>query len=150
MSGRNRARTAGFTLLEVLVAFIIAALALGVMFDGVLAGMRSSKVAADTERAVAMARSRLAAVQVAVASGAARTMAEQEGDEGDGFHFSVRVRPAAGVTLAPDPDAPTGPGIAPPRATLYAISVAISWAGDGATRQVRLDGAKLVMTAPSG
>lgn len=142
-------RQAGFTLLEVLVAFIIAALALGIMFDGVVAGMRSASVAAHTERAVAMARSRLAAVQVAVGSGAARTMAEQDGDEGEGFRYSVRVRPAARITLPADPDAPTGAGISAPQATLYSISVAISWKSDGGIRQVRLDSAKLVVAAPT-
>ncbi len=138
-------RAGGFTLLEVLVAFIIAALALAVMFDGVLTGMRTAAIATHTQRALALARSRLAAVQVAVASGAAATMAEQDGDEGGGFRYSVRVRTAARVLMPRDPDVAPGEASAPPRATLYAISVTVAWKGDGGNRQVRLDGARLTL-----
>ncbi len=103
-------RSGGFTLLEVLVAFVIAALALGVMFDGVLGGMRAASTAARTEEAVALARSRLAETLVAVSSGAITAVSDQEGDDGNGFHWRVQVRPGASV---PMPRSDQTPGCRP-------------------------------------
>ena len=50
----------GFLLLEVLIAFIIAILALGVLFRATGDGLRASQQAQDYEEAVVRARSHLA------------------------------------------------------------------------------------------
>jgi general secretion pathway protein I len=134
----------GFTLLEVLVAFIIAALALGVMFDAVLGGLRASETASHYQEAVSLARSHIAAVGVSALAGRVLT-----GDDGRGFHFSLRIRPVGTITLprGADDDPSQGPQA---QATLYSVSVTETWRGDGGERQVRLDTARLGAGAAKG
>ena len=139
-----RSRSAGFTLLEVLVAFVIAALALGVMFDGVLGGMRAAATAARTQEAVAMARSRLAETLVAVSSGAITSVSDQEGDDGQGYHWRVRVRPGPSVPMPQSQQAGGGPA-GGERAMMFGVTVTVGWAEDGHNRQVRLDSERLVL-----
>jgi len=137
---RRKHSQRGFTLLEVLVAFIIAALALGAMFSAVLGGLRTATVADHLQEAVTLARSRLAASVAALDAGVA-TQGQHEGDDGSGFHWVVKVRTQAGVVMPRADDA--APTAAASRATLFAISVVVSWTSDGGDRQVRLDGARL-------
>lgn len=138
----------GFTLLEVLVAFTIAALALGVMFSAVLGGLRTAAIADHVQEALVLARSHLAEARAAVASGSVVAQSEQQGDDGHGFHWAVQIRPAASVALPrPDDAQPEAPAS---KATLFAIGITVSWTGDGGHRQVHLDGAKLVARAPAG
>ena len=59
----------GFTLLEVLVAFAIAALALGVMFRAIGTGLGSAAVAARYQQALSRARSHLATATVRLVPG---------------------------------------------------------------------------------
>ena len=84
----------GFTLLEVLVAFIIAALALGVMFEAALGGLRSTETASHYQEALSLARSHLASINAAPLGGRGVS-----GDDGRGFHWSVRIKPAGTITL---------------------------------------------------
>jgi general secretion pathway protein I len=138
---RERRREHGFTLLEVLVAFVIAALALGVMFEAALGGLRASDTASHYQEALSLARSHLASASAAALAGR-----EISGDDGRGFRWTVRIRPVGTVTLprGADEDPSQGPQA---QTTLYAISVTESWRGDGGERQVRLDSARL---APGG
>jgi general secretion pathway protein I len=121
-------RERGFTLLELVVAFVIAALALSVFYQSALAGLGATNVASRYQEAVARAQSHLAALDAAplVAS-------DRQGDEGHGFHWHVRIAPTGTV----DP-AHRGDGAFSSRLTLYAVSVVISW-GPSQRRQVRLD-----------
>jgi general secretion pathway protein I len=135
----------GFTLLEVLVAFTIAALALGVMFSAVLGGLRTARVADHMQEAVTLARSRLAAAMAAVDAGVV-TQGPQQGDDGGGFHWQVRIRPQESVRMPRADDA--APNVAATRATLFGITVIVGWSGDGGHREVRLDGARLEARAP--
>lgn len=137
----------GFTLLEVLVAFVIVALALGVLFDGVLGGMRAAAVATHTEEALAIARSRLAAATSVIHAGSTPQLRAQ-GDEGSGFRWTVQVDAAGSTTLA-RANSLLGGSAGAPQATLYRISVAVAWASDGAPRSVRLDGAATAIQLPS-
>jgi general secretion pathway protein I len=140
----GRRREGGFTLLEVLVAFIIAALALGVMFQASLGGLRATQMASHYEEALSLARSHLAAAAIGGLTGR-----EASGDDGRGFHWSVRIRPVGTATLprGPDEDASDGPQA---RTTLYAITVTETWTSDGGERQVRLDSARLAPGAAKG
>jgi general secretion pathway protein I len=127
----------GFTLLEVLIAFIIAALALGVMFNAVLGGLRASTEARRYQEAVSLARSHLAEITPATLG-----RRELQGDDGRGFGWHMRIVPAGSAALARSPameaaDAPVR------QAMLYAVSVIEQWREDGGTRQVRLDSARL-------
>ncbi len=147
MSAEPRLAERGLTLLEVVVAFAIAALALGVLFDGALSGLRAARVASDYQMATALARSHLAAL----GSGAGLTALEQEGEDGDGFHFRIKVAPGATTTLGRS-DIELAQGTPPMQATLFAVSVVESWTKDGSPREVRLETQRLaaVATARAG
>jgi Tfp pilus assembly protein PilV len=112
-------RAGGFTLLEVLVAFLIGGLALAALTDGARQALRAGRVSGQTEEALARARSRLAAVLV---QGALQPL-DQQGDDGHGFQWFIRVTPVA----------------AAPVATLYEVRVAVAWpGGTDAPRRVEL------------
>lgn len=129
MTGRDP--EGGFLLLEVLVAFVIAALALAVLFDGAIGGLRATSVATRYEQAVARARSHLAAE----GGRASRlTAGVQAGDDGSGFRWQVRVTPIAAMTLHGPPAR---------RLLLYRVGVTESWQADGRHREVRLVTARL-------
>jgi general secretion pathway protein I len=128
----SRTRAAdGFTLLEVLVAFVIAALALGVLFEGAAVGLRSARSAGAYEQAVARARSHLAVIGhgQAVAPGVA------SGDDGSGFQWSTRVTQVAAGRKAPPPESPAAPAVS---YALYDVAVSIGWVEDGRPRSVTL------------
>ena len=127
----------GFTLLEVLIAFIIAALALGAMFDASLGGLRASEAASRYQEGLSLARSHLASVSAAPMSGR-----ELAGDDGRGFRWSMRIRAVGTVTLPRGPDEDPSQG-AQAQTTLYSVSVTETWKGDGGERQVRLETARL-------
>ena len=88
-------REAGFTLLEVLVAFIIAALALAALFSGALGGLRAAATSGRYLEAVSRAESHLAAAT----TGDALAAGDRQGDEGAGFHWHVRIAPAQVATM---------------------------------------------------
>jgi general secretion pathway protein I len=134
----------GFTLLEVLVAFIIAALALGVLFEGGLSGLRAAQTAARYQEAVSRARSHLAALSAP----GALVPGDLQGDDGGGYHWHVRVAPI--TTAAPVRVGDAQSTVFATAATLYAVSVAISWKGDGGRRVVELDSRRLGPAAKQG
>ena len=116
---------AGFGLLEVIVALVVATLALGVLIEALSDALRLDTVATRTTEAVVRARSHLA---MALAN-EAPAPGEQEGDDGGGFRWHVRYE-----TLATDRATDDRPA-----ATLYAVSVRITWERGGGTSEIRLD-----------
>lgn len=124
-----RDRQAGFTLVEVMVAFIIAAISLGVLYKGALGGLLSARVATQYEEAVGRARSRMASI----GHGSAIVPGEQSGDDGGGFRWRTRI--AVAETAQPPGSLVQGATIP----TLYAISVSIAWGEEGSGRNLRLD-----------
>ena len=134
----RRGRTqSGFALLEVMVAFIIAALALGVLFQSGLSSLRSIQTAGRYEEALARARSRLTIAE----HGPPLKPGQLEGDDGGGYRWRVVVAPAAATSVRPL--GMLGPN-RPPRVplTLYAISVWVWWnerGAEGSRHEVRLD-----------
>jgi general secretion pathway protein I len=117
-------RDSGFLLLEVLVAFIIAALALAVLLRGALDGLTATHIASHYEEAVVRARSRLAGIGLAPLAG------DRQGDDGGGYHWHERIVPVATAQTLP----PT---------SLYAVSVAVSWEENGERRVVDLETERL-------
>ena len=113
----------GFTLLEVLIAFAIAAFALAVLYRGAIDGLRTARVAGSYEEAVARARSRLAML----GHGIALTRGELAGEDGGGYHWRIRIAPVAATAAAPRARIP--------HLELYAVSVAVSWAAEGRRRR---------------
>lgn len=145
----------GFTLLEVLIAFIIAALGIAALLQGASGGLQGAQAAAHYEEALSRAQSRLALLQ-------SFQPGEQRGDDGGGFTWRVLVQPG-GSTPAPVSARPPARGAPPPgaatrelpdaaalRLVLYAVDVSILWQLDGSPRQVTLRSQRLGLAAADG
>jgi len=115
-------RQQGFTLLEVIVAFTIAALGLALMYQGVAGGLAATAGAAKTEEAVSLARSHLAAI----GHGEAIAQQESSGVDGDGFEWALHIRPLATRQLALS-DSDRANDSKPTAAILFDIAVTESW-----------------------
>jgi general secretion pathway protein I len=126
----------GFTLLEVLVAFIIAALALGVLFGGGIGGLTAANVARRYQEAISRAESHLAMA----GNGPDFQPQDRQGDEGGGYHWHLRIAPVELGTPAAKGD---------PVAALYAITVTMSWTVDRNTRSVTLQTARTGIAPPA-
>lgn len=118
----------GFTLLEVVVAFVIAALALGMMFKIATDSLQESAISARYEEAVVRAKSHLAMAT----DGGALMPGNWSGDDGGGYHWQLDVRPKSLATTTPN-------GRSPVPIALYDVSVSITWSEGDHTREVRLD-----------
>jgi general secretion pathway protein I len=129
-------RDNGFTLLEVLVALAIAALALIAMFRAGGEGLLAVGTASRYEQAMQRAQSHLAAV----GRDTALLQGESEGDDGGGFRWRLRVAPVASWQVASAGSATS--------ATLFDVEVAISWPGINGGRSVSLRTRRLATAAP--
>jgi general secretion pathway protein I len=128
----SRKQARGFTLLEVVVALVIASLALVGLFRAGSGGLFASDTAARLDEAIERAQSHLAAFgrTGAIAPG------EMEGDDGGGYRWSVRVVP---IAVAPV----TASGQRAGSQALYAVEVRISWRAWGRSRSVALETRRL-------
>lgn len=124
----------GFTLVEVLVALVIALIALGVLFGGVASSLRTARETALWGRAIETAESRLAAI-----ADPASALGEHEGEASDGFRWRTSV---AFISAAAAPN-PARRGIWARGTGLYAVSVTVLWQDGGAEQQFKLDSAML-------
>jgi general secretion pathway protein I len=107
----------GFTLIEVLVAFTIMALALGVLLQTFATGLRNLGTAESYTTAASQARSKLAEIGPIVPL----EIGEHSGDFANGFAWRARVEPYA-------PAVPEGvPG--GPRLAGFEVEVTVSWSG---------------------
>jgi general secretion pathway protein I len=121
----------GFTLLEVLIAFAITAIALTVLYRGGLEGLLSAKQAARINEAVSRARSRLAVA----CHGQAPTPGVRSGDDGGGFSWRTETIREATKLIAGGDDARGAPAS---RADLLTVRVTVSWPGGVRQRDVTL------------
>ncbi len=126
----------GFVLLEVLVAFVIAALALGGLLAAAMAGAGATAAAGAYEEAIARARSHLAAI----GRSGPLLAGTQRGDDGGGFVWQTRIAPLASSSAV---GAGGGPALG-----LYAVSVTIAWHAGRRDRAVTL-GTERVALAPA-
>jgi general secretion pathway protein I len=132
-------REGGFTLLEVLVATVIAAIALAVLFGGIGSGLRATHAALRREEALVRARSHLAALNAT-----ALVPGRSEGDDGGGWRWSTVVRPAeTAAAVSAGPAARVSRPLA-----LYDVQVRISPPGDDGAGPVTLD-TRLIAPAPA-
>ncbi len=118
-----RRRDKGFTLIEVLVAFVLLALVLGTTFEIFSTGLARASELEDHSRALVIAQSRLAVtgVEEAIKEG------DTQGDSEDRrFHWTASVRK---VDDGSDPAAPM-----PSVYAMYRIDVRVAWTG-GDTRE---------------
>lgn len=126
-------RQAGFTLLEVVVSFAIAALAIGVLYQGVGGGLQATATAARTSEALSLARSHLAAL----GRGQAVLVQDTSGPEGAGFTWHLRVRPLGTRQIAlTESDQATD--TRPTSAVLYEAIVTETWEEAGHPHSVVL------------
>jgi len=111
--------SAGFSLLEILVAFVILALTLSVIMQIFSGGLRNAGFADDYSRAVLLAESKLAELGAQPAEG------ETEGVFGEKYRWRSVIRPWAG-----DADTPgMGAQLLPVR--LMEIEVRVAWGEQG-------------------
>lgn len=119
---------AGFSLLEVLVAFAVFSLSLGVLFQIFSSGLRGTEVARNYSHAMIIAESRLNELTVAqeLAPGV------WQGVVDDGYRWIA--------TVSPYDDGSATEGAEGPAA--YRVSVRVNW-GDGEDREIVIDTLRL-------
>lgn len=105
----------GFSLLEVLVAFSILALSLGVLLRIFSGAIANADTARDRERALVIAQSLLASASAE----APQTIGKRSGVYPDGFEWHIDVRPAGEEAV--------GRRIASPVVELWEIRVSVAW-----------------------
>lgn len=82
-------REAGFTLIEVMIAFIIVAASIGIIYRGMLDGVAAEHLANAMHEALSRAQSHMDAVGHGMKIGAV----SQNGEDGSGFHWRVTMSP---------------------------------------------------------
>jgi general secretion pathway protein I len=88
----KRRGEAGFTLLEVMAAFVIAAFGSIALYEAGFEGTASAAAAARVQEAVVRAQSRLASIGILTP-----LQAEQlSGDDGGGYHWQINITPVQG------------------------------------------------------
>jgi len=133
---------AGFTLLEVLVAFAITVPALALLYRQGVVSMGVTQTAAAYQEAISRAQSHLDAL-----SDDGLVPGERDGDDGNGFSWRTRIAPIAAT--APPRPAPRASPYA--RGTsLFAVVVEISWAGTSGPRTLTLRTRRLGPAAAVG
>jgi prepilin-type N-terminal cleavage/methylation domain-containing protein len=137
--GRGRQR--GFSLLEVLIALVIAGIALATVFQAAAETIRSSTTTAHYQQAVSRARSHIDGIGANLVAG------DQEGDDGGGFRWHALVR-AVDSTGKQDTTGKPVPNTDSLVITLYAVTVWIVWRDGPHERMVRLDSQRLLTSAP--
>lgn len=118
-------RDAGFSLLEVLVAFAILAISLGTLFALFSTGFRNVDVARDYNRAVIMAESKLAEIDATQTL----TAGVYEGE------FDPRYRWSAEISEFLADDVATQPVL---QLRIYQVTVTVSWGESPRPRSVVL------------
>ncbi len=119
MSGQGQR---GFTLLEVLVALVIAAFSLALMYNAVSSSLTGVRIAGHYAEALSRARSHLAAI----GQDPAQLIGHHDGDDGGGFAWHLIVEPIPGER------SPNG-------VTVYGCAVTISWQDGLLPRDVTLE-----------
>jgi len=138
--GRARMGQRGFTLIEVLIAFAIAAMALGLLFQAASSSGGAAHLAGNYEEAVSRAKSHMASLgrESDIAPG------EQSGDDGGGFRWRVKITPSAVAQPPQDGQVPNA------RLTLFDVEVSVSWADGGRPHAVVLHTQRLLAQGAAG
>jgi general secretion pathway protein I len=138
-------RDAGFTLLEVIVAFAISALAVGILYEGASGGLMATGSAAKMVEAISLAKSHLAAI----GHGDAIAQQDSSGVDGDGFDWHLHIRPIASREMNLS-DSDRANDTRETSAVLYDVTVTESWTQGGHTRQVAIGTHRLDMRTAEG
>ncbi len=124
---RGGARQAGFTILEVLVAFVVAALLLSVILGGFSQGLSNLRLVDQRAQAVLVAQSRLAEVGVVTPLRPGAFQGVESGDKP--FRWTVNVTPLDWEYAA---------RVAAMGAVLYRVDVEVSWGARGSEKSLSL------------
>jgi general secretion pathway protein I len=135
-------RQSGYTLIEVLVAFAILALALTLLLGTLTNATRQVRWAGDASRAALHAESLLAETGVGEPLREGRTEGQFEGGR---YRWTMEIAPWQ------DPEAPPSVQPVDPGAPmLYALDLDVRW-GDGSARdRLQLQSLRLVTPSPTG
>lgn len=133
---RSRRSAAGFTLIEVLVAFMILTLSLTVLFRIFSGGLGNVTASADYTRAVQIAKSRLAAAGVSDP-----LFPEVIHGDAEQFHWQRAVE-----QYVPREESSGLQG----SLSAYRVTVDVTWTRDGREKQVTLSSLRLKKTAVIG
>lgn len=125
-------KQAGFSLLEVLVAFSIFALSLGVIFQIYSTGARSTALSDEYTRAVIIAQSKLASIGL----DETHDIGEYSGAENDKYQWITRIG-----EVADDDDIDLETNF---RMLKREVEVEVSWDSLGKTRSIKLNTIKLI------
>jgi general secretion pathway protein I len=129
MTSPNSTQT-GYSLIEVLVAFVILSLTLGIMFRVFSAGLRNIDTAADYTEAVVIAESRLATPGVIEPL----VMGQQQGTAAERYSWIRTISPF---------DSRDRGQLSDPAVMAYRIDVSVQWSKFGAERKVQLSTIRL-------
>ena len=131
----------GYTLIEVLVAFAVLALALTLLLGTLSGATRQVRWAADAGRASLYAQSLLAEVGV----GEALQPGRLDGAFEDGrFRWELEVVPYS------DPSRASQPLVDPFMPQLLQLRLVIAWGDGGAAERLVIDSLRLVQPDPAG
>lgn len=122
----------GFTILEVLVAFLVTSLLLSVILTGFSSGMKQLVRADRLSQASLVAQSRMAEVGIVQPLQAAQYFGNDE--QFSDFSWQVNIVPFAWEFAAP---------LAGMGATLYRVDVEVSWPAAGKTHSFSLSSLRL-------
>lgn len=147
MHPKTPSQQTGFSLLEILVAFAILALSLGVLLNIFSSGLRSAMLAEEYQEALAIAESQLAKVGVETEVEAANA----SGVELDKYTWNVSVSPlkmqfaqaqGAAAQTPPPPvngfQPPPGQGLVP-----FSVQVSVTWQEGADNRELVLNSVRL-------
>jgi general secretion pathway protein I len=126
-------RQDGFTLLEVIVAFAISALAISILYEGTLGGLAATAAAGKTMEALSLAQSHIAAI----GRGAPIVPQDDSGTDGGGFDWTLHIKPIGSreMTLS---DSDRANDTKETAAVLYDVVVTESWTEGLRHREVRI------------
>lgn len=127
----------GFTLIEILVAFMILAMSLTVIFRIFSGGLRNVALSEDYARAVLVAESQLAAIGVSEPLEHGVT----SGEWGARFRWERVVEPYQPWEQEKELSAPL---------LAYTVTVNVDWEHAGRTRQVKLSSVRLKQVEQTG
>lgn len=132
--------TRGFSLLEVLVAFSVLALSLGILMRIFSVSLRNAEVVHGQGQAVALAQSLLteAGIVTPLIAG------EKSGTVGDQYHWKVRMRPFADALTHPVAELKAQAGL-----DLWEVTVEVQWGQSGSDAPRTFDLSSLRVQTPA-
>lgn len=133
-------RTRGFTLLEVMLAFVLLAGAMGLLIGMLSGGLRLVGEGRSQTEAAMYAQSLLDELGVLAPLRAGRTT----GEFGDGrYAYALDIAPTADPAPASAPPVPGAPAALPPqfgdrRPVLYRVQLRVRWGGGAPGQQLEI------------